>query len=72
VAPTCALLDQFGVPSERLFAVGPLTRAAFGEIVAVPDIRDQCGALATYLSRNLSTALRAARDRPQVGCAKLD
>ena len=55
VAPTCALLDQFGVPSERLFAVGPLTRAAFWEIVAVPDIRHQCAALATHLSRILST-----------------
>ena len=47
----CAIIDQLGIASERLFAVGPLTRAAFWEIVAVPDIRNQCLALATRLSR---------------------
>jgi uncharacterized NAD(P)/FAD-binding protein YdhS len=45
----CALLDRAGVPSLRIFAVGPLTRAAFWEIVAVPDIRVQCAALAARL-----------------------
>jgi len=55
VTQDCAIRDQFGVPSERLFAVGPLTRAAFWEIVAVPDIRNQCAALANRLSRILST-----------------
>src|SRR5215472_5984027 len=51
VASDCAIIDQLGIASERLFAVGPLTRAAFWEIVAVPDIRNQCLALATRLSR---------------------
>lgn len=46
-----AVIDQLGTASERLFALGPLTRAAFWEIVAIPDIRDQCPALATRLSR---------------------
>jgi len=50
VSPECALMDRSGVPSRRLFAVGPLTRAAFWEIVAVPDIRNQCMALANRLS----------------------
>jgi uncharacterized NAD(P)/FAD-binding protein YdhS len=51
VAADCALVDRFGEVSGRLFAVGPLTRAAFWEIVAVPDIRNQCTALANRLLR---------------------
>jgi uncharacterized NAD(P)/FAD-binding protein YdhS len=35
------LVGADGVPSPRLFAVGPPTRGAFWEIVAVPDIRHQ-------------------------------
>lgn len=31
-----AVIDQLGIASERLFAVGPLTRATFWEIIAVP------------------------------------
>jgi len=58
VAPDCAILDQSGVPSTRLFAVGPLTRATFWEIVAVPDIRNQCARLANRLSRILSAPRR--------------
>lgn len=46
VTGDCAVVDRFGKPSTRLFAVGPLTRAAFWEIVAVPDIRVQCAELA--------------------------
>jgi uncharacterized NAD(P)/FAD-binding protein YdhS len=45
----CAVLDRAGVPSKRIFAVGPLTRAAFWEIIAVPDIRVQCAAFAARL-----------------------
>jgi uncharacterized NAD(P)/FAD-binding protein YdhS len=33
-----------------LFAAGPLTRAAFWEIVAIPDIRNQCAELAARLA----------------------
>lgn len=51
VTADCELLDRFGAASERLFAVGPLTRSAFWEIVAVPDIRHQCVSLAKRLSR---------------------
>jgi uncharacterized NAD(P)/FAD-binding protein YdhS len=50
VMSDCAVVDQSGVPSGRLFAVGPLTRAAFWEIVAVPDIRNQCEALAMRIT----------------------
>jgi uncharacterized NAD(P)/FAD-binding protein YdhS len=33
-----------------LFASGPLTRGAFWEIAAVPDIRRQCAALASHVA----------------------
>jgi len=41
----CAILDRDGRPSQRLFAIGPVSQAAFWEIVAVPDIRLQTAAL---------------------------
>ena len=46
----CAIVDHGGVASRRLFAVGPLTRAAFWEIIAIPDIRNQCAELAAKLA----------------------
>lgn len=45
----CAIIERDGTPSCRLFAVGPITRATFWEIVAIPDIRNQCAALAALL-----------------------
>lgn len=42
----CRTIDRFGTPSDRLLAVGPLTRGTFFEIEAVPDIRVQCADLA--------------------------
>ncbi|MBN8807385.1 MAG: FAD-dependent oxidoreductase [Sphingomonas sp.] len=39
-----------GLPNERLYALGPMTRGAFWEIVAVPDIRQQTWNLARRLS----------------------
>lgn len=45
----CAIISRDGAVSRCLFAVGPLTRAAFWEIMAIPDIRNQCAALATLL-----------------------
>jgi uncharacterized NAD(P)/FAD-binding protein YdhS len=50
IAEDCAVIDRNGIASRRLFAVGPLTRAAFWEIVAIPDIRNQCAELATRLA----------------------
>jgi uncharacterized NAD(P)/FAD-binding protein YdhS len=43
-------LGSDGAPAARLYAVGPLTRAAWWEIVAVPDIKLQVAALAERLS----------------------
>ncbi len=45
----CAVLDRKGRRSDRLSAVGPLTRGTFWEITAVPEIRRQCAALARDL-----------------------
>lgn len=44
-----ALLNCDGIPSPRLFAVGPVTRGTFWEIVAVPDIRLHCVRLSNHL-----------------------
>ncbi len=49
VTEDCAVIDGSGVPSDRIFAVGPLTRGTFFEIDAVPDIRVQCERLAGRL-----------------------
>ncbi|MCA6121280.1 FAD-dependent oxidoreductase [Bradyrhizobium sp. WSM 1704] len=50
----CAIINRDGVRSQRLFAIGPLTRAAFWEIIAIPDIRNQCAALAARLASDRS------------------
>jgi uncharacterized NAD(P)/FAD-binding protein YdhS len=47
----CAIVDRDGVSSRRLFAIGPLTRATFWEVIAIPDIRTQCAEFAVRLAR---------------------
>lgn len=47
---SAAAIGADGRASARLFAVGPMTRGAFWEIVAVPDIRAQTWTLARRLS----------------------
>jgi len=44
------VLDRDGTANPRLLAVGPLTRGAFWEIAAVPDIRVQVWSLARRLT----------------------
>lgn len=63
VDPTCRLLDRDGVPSDRLLAVGPMSRAAFWEITAVPDIRIQVRDLAARLARLPEPAASGAARR---------
>lgn len=46
----CRTLDSHGEPSPSLYAVGPMTRGAVWEIVAVPDIRRQVQVLASRLT----------------------
>jgi uncharacterized NAD(P)/FAD-binding protein YdhS len=50
VTATCALRLGNGAISRRIFAVGPVTKAAFWEMMAVPDIRRQCERLAQHLA----------------------
>jgi uncharacterized NAD(P)/FAD-binding protein YdhS len=45
----CRTLDAGGASSQTLYAVGPMTRGALWEIVAVPDLRVQTHALARQL-----------------------
>jgi len=49
VAPDCSVVTQEGRPSRSLFAIGPMSQAAFWEITAVPDIRLQTAALAARI-----------------------
>lgn len=51
VDPQSRLIGLDGRPSERLFALGPLTRGTFWEIVAVPDIRGQAEMVARLAAR---------------------
>ena len=44
------VLSRDGSPSDRLFILGPPSRAAFWEVVAVPDIRVRAAALADRLA----------------------
>src|SRR6185295_14556459 len=39
--------------SERLWALGPLTKGRYWEIIAVPDIREQAAAVADDIAREL-------------------
>jgi uncharacterized NAD(P)/FAD-binding protein YdhS len=64
VSERCALRSRSGAESRRLFAVGPVTKGAFWEMTAVPDIRQQCEQLAQGLARLLASAPRpGARER---------
>jgi uncharacterized NAD(P)/FAD-binding protein YdhS len=42
-------------PGERLWALGPLTKGRYWEIIAVPDIREQAAAVAEDISRELKS-----------------
>lgn len=59
VTSDCALVSRSGTVSDDLFAVGPLTRGEFWEVVAVPDIRVQCQKLARHIARRSKTPLAA-------------
>jgi uncharacterized NAD(P)/FAD-binding protein YdhS len=56
VTGNCALLNRKGAISRRLFAVGPVTKGAFWEMTAVPDIRRQTEKLAEYLAALVKAA----------------
>ncbi|ARO15475.1 hypothetical protein BVG79_02135 [Ketogulonicigenium robustum] len=52
----CHLIGASGATSERIFGVGPVTRAAFWEITAVPDIRSQTWGLSSEVLRRFTLA----------------
>jgi len=56
VSSDCSLVDAAGRASRRLFAVGPISRATFWEIVAIPDIRVQCAELADRIAARVPAA----------------
>jgi len=53
VAEDEALIGRNGTASRRLFALGPLTRGRYTEIVAIPDIRLQAAEVAERLTARL-------------------
>lgn len=53
----CALIDQYSIPSDWLFAIGPLTRPEWWEITAVPEISAQTYYLAGSLGLPNQTSL---------------
>lgn len=50
VAPDCGLRDHEGKASRHILAIGPVSRAAFWEITAIPDIREQTQMLAQRIA----------------------
>jgi uncharacterized NAD(P)/FAD-binding protein YdhS len=46
-------VDENARAGERLWALGPLTKGRFWEIIAVPDIREQAAAVAQDIAREL-------------------
>jgi uncharacterized NAD(P)/FAD-binding protein YdhS len=50
IGPSGGVRGADGALSQRVFAVGPVTRARFWEMTAVPDIRRQCETLAQHIA----------------------
>jgi uncharacterized NAD(P)/FAD-binding protein YdhS len=48
------LTDAYGAPAAGLYAIGPMTRGAFWEMTAVPDLRGQARDLAATLIAGLA------------------
>ena len=49
IADDGALIDREGNAAADIFAIGPITKGAFWEIIAVPDLRIACEAMAERL-----------------------
>lgn len=56
------MIDASGRACQRLFAIGPMSQAAFWEITAIPDIRLQAAALANRL-KELAGGAHSGIDR---------
>ncbi len=71
VSEHCALIDDRGRASERIYAMGPVTSGTFWEIVAIPDIRKQAQSLATTLRQHaglMATAAQGDTIPPPTSC----
>jgi uncharacterized NAD(P)/FAD-binding protein YdhS len=64
VTNACALRNRDGAISRRLFAVGPVTKGAFWEMTAVPDIRRQCEVVAQHLATLVKNAAPSRTPAP--------
>jgi uncharacterized NAD(P)/FAD-binding protein YdhS len=56
-----ALIDYKGMPSHRLYAIGPIRKGCFWETTAVPEIRVQAAALAEHLAGHVPAKQTSAR-----------
>jgi uncharacterized NAD(P)/FAD-binding protein YdhS len=63
----CAVIDSAGVASSWLFALGPLTRPAWWEITAVPEINLQIDRLVAQLSSPVTAARLTVTDFMDMG-----
>ena len=54
VSPDCCLRNHEGQASRHILAIGPVSRPAFWEITAIPDIREQTQALAIRLAEEIA------------------
>jgi uncharacterized NAD(P)/FAD-binding protein YdhS len=62
VTTACEVVGRDGTTSDRLLAVGPLTRGTFWEIEAIPDIRVQTATVASALTRDGDLLVHRARN----------
>lgn len=53
VTDECRIIDTHGNASQRIIAMGPVSRAAFWEITAIPDIREQAARLGGDLAEEI-------------------
>ncbi|MFG1393007.1 FAD/NAD(P)-binding protein [Xanthobacter agilis] len=63
----CAVVDRFGSASPWLFAVGPLTRPAWWEITAVPEVTVQIHRLVEHLAQPVGAGPRGRDGVPREG-----
>ncbi|MGH7780574.1 MAG: FAD/NAD(P)-binding protein [Candidatus Binataceae bacterium] len=61
VAGDLRLIAADGTAQRNLFALGSITKGAYWEIIAVPDLRSQCEALAGRLAREAAEFSHSAR-----------
>jgi uncharacterized NAD(P)/FAD-binding protein YdhS len=60
VDAACRVLGANGLATPGLYAIGPMTKGTFWEMVAVPDIRRQAAELAATLVADLAAETRLA------------